>query len=427
LIGAAGNHSKATSRHVKVGDTVSQFDNLCEVQSDKAAVTITSRYDGVIRKLHFNVDDVARVGQPLVEIEVAEGVGEEKEEPAKEAAPEAAKPVSATTPSPSPAPQQEEHVSTGKVLATPAVRRVAIENKVDLKKVKGTGKDGRVLKEDVLKFLGQVKEDYYPGTTNIRSSPAFGSRPALKEYAPLTEDRVVPIRGYTRAMIKTMTDALKIPHFGYDDEVCADALITIRKELKEMASDRGVKLSYMPFFIKAASLALLEFPSLNASVDEKLENVIYKACHNICLAMDTPGGLVVPNIKNCEQRSIFEIAAELQRLQEDGKREKISREDLTGGTFTISNIGNIGGTYVSPVIFPPQVAIGALGKIEKLPRYDKHDNLVPKNIFKVSWAADHRVVDGATMARFSNRSRCPRGEVPRIGPSGKHAPLPFRQ
>ncbi|EPB67099.1 2-oxo acid dehydrogenase acyltransferase [Ancylostoma ceylanicum] len=341
----------------QVGDTVSQFDNLCEVQSDKAAVTITSRYDGVIKKLHFNVDDVARVGQPLVEIEVAEGVAEEKaEEPAK-------------APAPPPAAQQEQHVTTGKVLATPAVRRVAIENKVDLKKVKGTGKDGRVLKEDVLKFLGQVKEDYYPGTTNIRSSPAFGGRGALKEYAPLTEDRVVPIRGYTRAMIKTMTDALKIPHFGYDDEVCADALIAIRKELKEMASERGVKLSYMPFFIKAASLALLEFPSLNASVDEKLENVIYKASHNICLAMDTPGGLVVPNIKNCEQRSIFEIAAELLRLQEDGKREKISREDLAGGTFTISNIGN----------------------------------LVPKNMFKVSWAADHRVVDGATMARFSNR------------------------
>ncbi|PIO55271.1 2-oxo acid dehydrogenase acyltransferase [Teladorsagia circumcincta] len=142
-------------------------------------------------------------------------------------------------------------------------------------------------------------------------------------------------------MIKTMTEALKIPHFGYDDEVCADALIAVRKELKELAKDRNVKLSYMPFFIKAISLALLEYPSLNASVDEKLENVIYKASHNICLAMDTPGGLVVPNIKNCEQRSILEIAGELQRLQEDGKRERISREDLAGGTFTLSNIGTV--------------------------------------------------------------------------------------
>ncbi|KAK5969873.1 Dihydrolipoamide acetyltransferase component of pyruvate dehydrogenase complex [Trichostrongylus colubriformis] len=277
-----------------------------------------------------------------------------------------------------------------------------MENKVDLKQVKGSGKDGRVLKEDVLKFLGQVKEDYSSaGTTNLRYSPAIGTQ--AKVFAPLSEDRAVPIRGYTRAMIKTMTEALKIPHFGYDDEVNADALIAIRNELKELAKDRNVKLSFMPFFIKAASITLLEYPSLNASVDDKFENVIYKASHNICLAMDTPGGLVVPNIKNCEQRSIFEIAAELQRLQEDGKRERIAQEDLSGGTFTLSNIGTIGGTYVSPVIFPPQVAIGALGKIEKLPRYDQNDNLVPMNMFKVSWCADHRVIDGATMARFSNR------------------------
>ncbi|PIO59635.1 e3 binding domain protein [Teladorsagia circumcincta] len=195
--------------------------------------------------------------------------------------------------------------SPGKVLATPAVRRVAMENKVDLKQVKGSGKEGRVLKEDVLKFLGQVKEDYSSGSTNIRYSPAIATQ--AKVFSPLSEDRVVPVRGYTRAMIKTMTEALKIPHFGYDDEVCADALIAVRKELKELAKDRNVKLSYMPFFIKAVSLALLEYPSLNASVDEKLENVVYKASHNICLAMDTPGGLVVPNIKNCEQRNQYTV------------------------------------------------------------------------------------------------------------------------
>ncbi|KJH41195.1 2-oxo acid dehydrogenase acyltransferase [Dictyocaulus viviparus] len=233
--------------------------------------------------------------------------------------------------------------------------------------------------------------------------------------------------------------------------VRADALMQIRLDLKDFANERKLKLSYMPFFIKAASLALTEFPSLNALIDEKLENVVYKASHNICVAMDTPGGLVVPNIKHCEQSkdvisetgdakeeatytskqnvttvdnstitralltenrediaipaagSIFDIASELQRLQEDGMRERISREDLTDGTFTISNIGTIGGTYASPIIFPPQLAIGALGKIEKLPRYDSNNSLVPMHIFKVSWAADHRVIDGATIARFSNR------------------------
>nr|CDJ84036.1 Biotin lipoyl attachment and E3 binding and 2-oxoacid dehydrogenase acyltransferase domain containing protein [Haemonchus contortus] len=393
--------------HVKEGDTVSQFDNLCEVQSDKAAVTITSRYDGVVKKLHYKVDDVARVGQPLLEIEVDDAsVAEETSQEPKKDGKEASTPVKAETssvaiPQAASASDGSEHTLLGKVLATPAVRRIAMENKVDLKKVKGSRRDGRVLKEDVLKFLGKVEQDYTSGSTNIRYSPAIGTQ--AKTFSPLSEDRVVPIRGYTRAMIKTMTEALKIPHFGYDDEVRADALIAVRNELKELAKERNVKLSYMPFFIKAVSLALLEYPSLNASVDDKLENVIYKASHNICLAMDTPGGLVVPNIKNCEQRSILEIAAELQRLQEDGKRERIARDDLTGGTFTLSNIGTIGGTYVSPVIFPPQVAIGALGKVEKLPRYDDNDNLVPMNMFKVSWCADHRVVDGATMARFSNR------------------------
>ncbi|EFO86267.1 hypothetical protein GCK72_005676 [Caenorhabditis remanei] len=381
--------------YVKEGDTISQFDKVCEVQSDKAAVTISSRYDGVVRKLYHDVDGMARVGQALIDVEI-EGSVQEEEQPKKEA--------SKSTPQPSKeagsAPESTQ--SDGKVLATPAVRRIAIENKVKLSDVRGSGREGRILKEDVLKFLGQVSADHVSGSTNIRTTHQAPS-PGAKSYEPLKEDVSVPIRGYTRAMIKTMTEALKIPHFGYNEEINVDALVKIRGEMKDFAKERHVKLSYMPFFIKAASLALLEFPGLNATTDDKLEHVIHKASHNICLAMDTPGGLVVPNIKNCEQRSIFEIAQEINRLMEAGKRQQIGREDLVGGTFTLSNIGAIGGTYASPVIFPPQVAIGAIGKIERLPRFDRHDNVIAANVIKVSWCADHRVVDGATMARFSNR------------------------
>uniref|UniRef100_A0A8R1I9P0 Dihydrolipoamide acetyltransferase component of pyruvate dehydrogenase complex n=1 Tax=Caenorhabditis japonica TaxID=281687 RepID=A0A8R1I9P0_CAEJA len=382
--------------YVKEGDTISQFDKVCEVQSDKAAVTISSRYDGVVRKLYHEIDGMARVGQALIDVEV-EGDVPAEEQPKKEKA-------EAVQESPKSVPSSAAEVSNnnGKVLATPAVRRIAMENSVKLGDVRGSGKDGRVLKEDVLKFLGQVPSDHFSGSTNIRTTHSAPA-PAAKSYEPLKEDVAVPIRGYTRAMIKTMTEALKIPHFGYNDEINVDALVKLRGEIKDFAKERNVKLSYMPFFIKAASLALLEFPSLNATTDDKLESVVHKASHNICLAMDTPGGLVVPNIKNCEQRSIFEIAHELSRLMEAGKRQQIGREDLLGGTFTLSNIGAIGGTYASPVIFPPQVAIGAIGKIERLPRFDKHDNVIAANVIKVSWCADHRVVDGATMARFSNR------------------------
>ncbi|KAK0396201.1 hypothetical protein QR680_001619 [Steinernema hermaphroditum] len=374
--------------HVKVGDRVNQFDNICEVQSDKAAVSITSRYDGVIKKLYYNVDDVAKVGQPLIDIEldddveVPSSIKQEKQEPAN---------ISSVEDSAASIRHKHE-----KKLATPAVRRIAMESKVNLLDVAGSGKDGRVLKEDVLRFLGQISK----APSNTSYTPHTSSASISK--GEFQDDEIVPVRGYTRAMVKSMSEALKIPHFGYNDEINVGRLVELRDQLKHISRERDIKMSYMPMFIKAASLALARFPMLNASADEKFENIIYKASHNICIAMDTPGGLVVPNIKNCEQRNLWEVAEELNRLHEAGKRQQISREDLIGGTFTLSNIGAIGGTYASPVIFPPQVAIGAIGKIEKLPRFDAAGQVYPASLVKVSWAADHRVVDGATMARFSN-------------------------
>ncbi|TMS35886.1 hypothetical protein L596_003179 [Steinernema carpocapsae] len=385
--------------HIKVGDRVNQFDNICEVQSDKAAVSITSRYDGVIRKLYYSVDDVAKVGQPLIDIEL-EGEEDAAEETssAEKSKPAVETPKQSTTEGSS---SDTVSVNSGKKLATPAVRRIAMENKVNLSEVSGTGKDGRVLKEDVMRFLGQITSAPI-STSYTPHQPSAEAKNAQTVLRDQREDKIVPVRGYTRAMVKSMSEALKIPHFGYNDEINVDAMVELRQHLKHIGKERGVKMSYMPMFIKAASLALMKFPSLNASADEKFENIIYKTSHNICIAMDTPGGLVVPNIKNCEQLNLWEIAEELNRLHEAGKRQQISRENLLGGTFTLSNIGAIGGTYASPVIFPPQVAIGALGKIEKLPRFDKDGNVYPAHLVKVSWAADHRVVDGATMARFSN-------------------------
>ncbi|KAK1786541.1 hypothetical protein P4O66_002990 [Electrophorus voltai] len=177
-------------------------------------------------------------------------------------------------------------------------------------------------------------------------------------------------------MVKTMTAALKIPHFGYCDEVDLTQLVLLRSELKGLAEARGVRLSYMPFFVKGS--------------------------HNIGLAMDTPQGLLVPSVKNVQALSVFEIAAELNRLQALGSAGQLGPADLTGGTFTLSNVGSIGGTYAKPVILPPEVAIGALGKIQVLPRFNSCAELVKAHIMSVSWSADHRVIDGATMSRFSN-------------------------
>ncbi len=165
---------------------------------------------------------------------------------------------------------------------------------------------------------------------------------------------------------------------------------------------RGIKLSYMPFILKAASLGLTQFPVLNASFDPVNETITYKADHNIGVAMDTPQGLLVPNIKKINHLSVLDIAEELNRLQDLGSRGKLGEADLKNGTFSLSNIGSIGGTYAKPVIMPPQVAIGALGNVQKLPRFDANDNVIKAHIMNVSWSADHRIIDGATMARFSN-------------------------
>jgi len=204
-------------------------------------------------------------------------------------------------------------------------------------------------------------------------------------------------------MVQTMTAANAVPQLGYCEEINMDALVKLRKELKPIAESQGVKLSYMPFILKATSNALKQFPSLNAHVtDADCSEVVYKGAHNIGMAMDTPRGLLVPNVKNVHDKSILEIAQELQRLQELGSAGKLGASDLTGGTFTLSNIGSIGGTYASPIIVLPEVMIGALGKLQVLPRYDENMELMPTTVMNASWSADHRVVDGASCARFSN-------------------------
>uniref|UniRef100_A0A4W4G6U1 Dihydrolipoamide acetyltransferase component of pyruvate dehydrogenase complex n=1 Tax=Electrophorus electricus TaxID=8005 RepID=A0A4W4G6U1_ELEEL len=394
--------------YVKEGDRVSQFDSICEVQSDKASVTITSRYDGIIRKLYYDIDSIALVGSPLVDIET-DGLPPEED-------------VMET-----PAVSQEEHthqeIKGHKTQATPAVRRLAMENNIKLSEVIGTGKDGRILKEDILNFLASQTGAILPPSpfqeiqppppgpaaarapiakTKEKRAPSSMPTPITSRPVFTGKDRTEPLKGFNKAMVKTMTAALKIPHFGYNDEVDLTQLVQLRSELKEVAESRGVKLSYMPFFIKAASLGLLHFPVLNASVDEACQNITYKAAHNIGLAMDTPQGLLVPNVKNVQMLSVFDIAVELNRLQTLGSSGQLGTADLTGGTFTLSNIGSIGGTYAKPMILPPEVAIGALGKMQVLPRFNEKDEVVKAHIMNLSWSADHRIIDGATMSRFSN-------------------------
>ena len=415
--------------YVIPGQKVAQFDSICEVQSDKASVTITSKFDGVIRRLYYEVDATARVGLPLVDIELHETGGEDKEREKDEINDQdASDPVTQPDIIPSKVlrkvPEEVEMFSQQqssqnsiqdrhsykKTLATPAVRRLAMENNIDLNLVPGSGKDGRIMKEDVLDFLnqapGQQSTSREPLKHLSQEQPSTTDHKVLKRKA-LTdrEDKKEALTAVQRAMLKSMTESLKIPHLSLADDIEVSSLVHLKSSVfSDVARETGISMTFLPFFMKAASLALEEFPGLNASLDESEMIMIHKSSHNIGFAMDTPSGLIVPNVKDVQSKSIVEIAFEIKRMQEEGKfKGSVHPKDLSGGTFTLSNIGSIGGTFGVPVILPPQVVIGAFGRIQAQAMFDDKDNIVKRHILKVVWSADHRVIDGATITKFNNK------------------------
>lgn len=235
-------------------------------------------------------------------------------------------------------------------------------------------------------------------TPQPTAAPAFTAK---------QEDTVVPLTPIQHQMFKTMTKSLTIPHFLYADEVILNSLdglrVNLNKNLSLSRSTDVQKLTYMPFIIKAVSLALIDFPLLNSRVDADSgpkPALISRSHHNIGVAMDTPTGLIVPNIKNVASLSILEIAAELKRLQAAGSEGKLSPSDLSGGTITVSNIGNIGGGVVAPVIVPSEVAILGIGRAKTVPAFGEAGEIIARSLVNFCWSADHRVVDGATMARM---------------------------
>lgn len=286
-------------------------------------------------------------------------------------------------------------------LATPAVRGLLKELDVNIAHVPGTGKDGRVTKDDVQKFVAARNTE---SSQWIQPQPrrGFSNADQAQVEKPIT---LTPVQSQ---MFKTMTRSLSIPHFLYADEIDVTALSAFRQRLKTQASSAH-RLSYLPFVIKAVSLALEDFPLLNARVDtetgENAPKLVMREKHNIGVAMDTTQGLLVPNIKNVSARSIQDIASEVSRLQSLAKDGRLSVNDLTGGTITVSNVGSIGGTYVAPVLVQSEIAILGIGRARLIPAFDEHERVVKKSVMNFSWSADHRVVDGATMARVAERVR----------------------
>ena len=363
---------------VKEGDLIEEDQIVVDVSTDKAIVEIPSMYNGRVTKLYYQESDTAEVHKPLFAIEVegeeqSRGQPEDNKQAATVAVPVMEVPVISAA------------ATSDKVLTTPAVRKMAREHSLDLATIAGTGKQGRVLKEDVLAYLNQ-KSGKQTATVQVNS----------------IQDRREPIKGVRKIMAERMADSVAtIPHFTFIDELDITELMGLRSDLVKNHSSDDLKITLMPLFIKALSLALNEFPIVNSRANTEFTELTYLASHNIGMAVDGKTGLLVPNIKNVQQLGLLDVAREVNRLTEAARSGVINPADLAGGSITISNIGVIGGTAAMPIINKPEVAIVALGKIQKLPRFDANNNIVSRSILTISWSGDHRVIDGGTIARFN--------------------------
>lgn len=380
--------------YIKEGDKVEEHQVVGEVETDKAVAEIPSPYFGTVLKINFKEGETVKVGQVLFII------GEEGE---KIIAPEVKAPkftAAGAVGYLEEAPEEEvkpapviarPSTAEPQVLATPIVRKLAKDLEVDITKVIGTGPEGRITEDDVRKATEKVPEKKVPEMKVVKKYDMWG-------YVDHT-----PLKGIRKAIARHMVESVKhIPHVTTMDEADVSDLVKLRESEKVKAQEQGIKLTYLPFIMKACIVALKEFPLLNASLDEENEDIIIKKYYSIGFAVDVDGeGLVVPVIKYADRKSILDIAKELQKLSEKARARKLDLNDMRGGTFSITNYGSIGAIYATPIINYPESAILGIGRI-----YDKplvvDGKIEIRKVMPLSLVFDHRIADGAYATRFLN-------------------------
>ena len=409
---------------VSAGDVVKPGQAILEVETDKAVIEVPCPQGGRVASVLVKKGDTVKVGQALVTLESAGAAAAPAASPKPAAAPAAAKqeapparPAAAPAPAAVPAPAvaapvapraqavereperqpEPEPVSAGAAVepAGPAVRRLARELGVDLARVRGSGPGGRIVREDVVAAVRQASAQG-PAVRGRASESAATER---DDWGPIRREQMSRMRKTIAAnMLRSVST---IPHLTNFDDADVTELERLRKASASEHSKGNVKLTALSFVVKAVSLSLRQHPSINATIDPEKGEIVYKDYVNIGLAVDTPRGLVVPVLRDCDQLSIPQIAQAVAETAEKAKHAQYGIEDLRGGTFTISNLGAIGGTYSTPIINWPEVAILLVGRSRKMPVVHE-DKIESRLLMPLSLSYDHRIVDGAMAARFMN-------------------------
>jgi pyruvate dehydrogenase E2 component (dihydrolipoamide acetyltransferase) len=429
-IGEGIHEGEIVKWFVKAGDTVKEDDILCEVQNDKAVVEIPSPVEGTVEQILVEEGTVAVVGDALIHFDApgyedmklkgddhheanteaqvqatAEAGQDVKKEEVQSSTPKQEATVEANAISASPA----EEVAN-RVIAMPSVRKFARENDVNIQQVSGTGKNGRILKEDVEAFMNGeqnssnvnvsvVKEIETNGITEEETNSAQATPVVLEGDFPETREKMSPIR---RAIAKAMVHSKQTaPHVTLMDEVDVTELVAHRKKFKEIAAEKGVKLTYLPYVVKALVAMLREFPEFNRSLDDATQEIIQKHYFNVGIAADTDKGLLVPVIKHADRKSVFAVSNEINELATKARDGKLSPQEMKGASMSITNIGSAGGQWFTPVINHPEVAILGIGRISEKPVI-KNGEIVAAPVLALSLSFDHRMIDGAAAQNALN-------------------------
>ncbi len=382
---------------VASGDTVSPDDTILVLESDKASMEIPAEVSGIVKDILVAAGDELKTGHLLMKIEVSDTNGEDGEpetaveeeiEPTADLEPE----ISETTPIPA----LEDSGSMDHVFASPGVRRLARELGINLQMIQGTGLKGRITKDDLNAYI------------KLQMAVSSGTLPAPQPEIDFSQWGDIEVQKLTR--IKRITGERlqqawqSIPHVTQFDEANITELDALRKEMKTAGAEKNIKVTFLPFLMKATAAVLKEMPEFNSSLDHTGQNLVFKNYYHLGIAVDTPSGLTVPVVRDVDQKSIYELSEELMDLSTRARDKKLKPDVMKGGTFTISSLGGIGGTAFSPIVNPPEVAIMGVSRSAWKQVFDKSSGeFSARYIMPFSLSYDHRVIDGAAAAAFTSK------------------------
>ncbi|MCM3702721.1 dihydrolipoamide acetyltransferase family protein [Paenibacillus macerans] len=403
-LGEGLHEGEIIKMHIKPGDKVTDEDIIMEVQNDKAVVEVPCPVNGTVQEVFGTDGAVFRVGQVVAVIDAEGDIPEQADAPAHDE-PEAAAPAQAETApaAGAAAPAAAPAAPNREVLATPSVRKHARELGIDITQVPGTGKAGKVTREDVDAF----KNGGAPAAASAApaASDAAAAAPAASAPTPIAvadEEERVPFKGIRKAISNAMVkSAYTAPHVTIMDEVDVTELVAFRTRMKPVAEKKGIKVTYLPFIVKALVAAVRKYPALNASIDDVNNEIVYKKHYDIGIATDTDNGLIVPVVKAADRKSIWMIAEAISDLALRGREGKLSANEMKGSTISISNIGSAGGMFFTPIINYPEVAILGTGRISQKPAV-RDGEIVVAPVMALSLSFDHRLIDGATAQNAMN-------------------------